>query len=53
MSYMTFPYYLPDERMTMVVMTNSGADVPATWMMMQDIARIISPNNPWPGLPKQ
>jgi len=53
MSYMTFPYYLPDERMMMVVMTNSGADVPATWMMMQDIARIISPNNPWPGLPKQ
>jgi len=53
MSYMTFPYYLPDERMTMVVMTNSGADVPGTWVMMQDIARIISPNNPWPGLPKQ
>src|SRR6267142_4732343 len=53
MSYMTFPYYLPDEQMTMVVMTNSGVDVPGTWVMMQDITRIISPNHPWPGLPKQ
>src|SRR6266496_2032697 len=53
MSYMVYPYYLPSERMTMVVMLNSGADIPGTWRMMQDIARIISPNNPWTGLPKE
>jgi D-alanyl-D-alanine carboxypeptidase len=53
LSYMAFPYYLPAERMTMVVLVNSGVDVPGTWTMMQDIARIISPNNPWPGLPKE
>ena len=50
---MTFPYYLPAERITIVVMTNSGVDVPGTWLMMQDIVRIVSPNNPWPGLPKE
>ena len=44
MSYMAYPYYLPSERITMVVMLNSGADIPGSWMMMQDITRIISPN---------
>jgi D-alanyl-D-alanine carboxypeptidase len=34
LSYMTFPYYLPAERITIVVMTNSGVDVPGTWLMM-------------------
>ena len=53
MSYMAYPYYLPAERITMVVLTNSAADVPGSWAMMQDIARIITPDNPWPGLPKQ
>jgi len=52
-SYMVYPYYLPSERMTMVVMLNSGADIPRAWMMMQDITRIISPSNVWPGLPKE
>jgi D-alanyl-D-alanine carboxypeptidase len=53
MSYMVYPYYLPAERITMVVMLNSGVDVPGSWAMMQDITRIISPNYPWPNLPKQ
>jgi D-alanyl-D-alanine carboxypeptidase len=53
MSYMVYPYYLPSERITMVVMLNSGVDIPGSWAMMQDITRIITPNNPWPGLPKE
>jgi D-alanyl-D-alanine carboxypeptidase len=53
LSYMVYPYYLPSERMTMVVMLNSGADIPGSWRMIQDITRIISPNNVWPGLPKE
>ena len=53
MSYMVYPYYLPSERITMVVMLNSGVDIPGSWAMMQDITRIISPNNLWPNLPKQ
>jgi D-alanyl-D-alanine carboxypeptidase len=53
MSYMAYPYYLPEERITLVVLINSGVDVPGSWVMIQDITRIISPNHPWPGLPKQ
>jgi D-alanyl-D-alanine carboxypeptidase len=53
MSYMAYPYYLPSERITLVVLLNSGVDVPGSWVMMQDITRIVSPNHPWPGLPKQ
>jgi D-alanyl-D-alanine carboxypeptidase len=53
MSYMVYPYYLPSERITLVVMLNSGVDIPGSWAMMQDITRIISPKHPWPGLPKK
>ena len=53
MSYMAYPYYLPSERITMVVLLNSGVDVPGSWAMMQDLTRIITPSNLWPGLPKQ
>lgn len=53
MSYMVYPYYLPSERITMVVMLNSGANIPGTWALMQKIAPLISPKHPWPGLPKE
>jgi D-alanyl-D-alanine carboxypeptidase len=53
MSYMAYPYYLPAERITMVVLLNSGVDIPGSWIMMQDITRIISPHHPWPNLPKK
>ena len=36
----------------MVVLLNLGADIPGSWMMIQEITRIISPHNLWPGLPK-
>jgi D-alanyl-D-alanine carboxypeptidase len=52
-SYMAYPYYLPDERITMVVLLNSGADIPSTWRMMGEIAPIVSPSHPWTGLPKE
>jgi Beta-lactamase len=53
MSYMAYPYYLPSEGITMVVLLNSGVDVRGSWAMMQNITTIITPNNLWPGLPKQ
>jgi hypothetical protein len=38
----------------MVVMTNSGADVPGTWVMMQDVRPDHQPETTrGPGLPKQ
>ena len=53
LSYMAYPYYLPDEGITMVVLLNSGADIPGSWAMVQDITRIVSPNQLWPDLPKE
>lgn len=53
LSYMAYPYYLPDEGITMVVLLNSGVDIPGSWTMMEDIVRIVSPNHPWPGPPKE
>jgi D-alanyl-D-alanine carboxypeptidase len=53
LSYIVYPFYLPAERITMVVLLNAGVDVPGSWALMQDITRIISPSNLWPGLPKQ
>jgi D-alanyl-D-alanine carboxypeptidase len=53
LSYMAYPYYLPAERITMVVLLNAGVDVPGSWIMIQDIARIVSPDHLWPNLPKK
>jgi D-alanyl-D-alanine carboxypeptidase len=53
LSYMVYPYYLPSDRITVVVMLNSGVDIPGSWALMQDITRIISPKHPWPNLPKE
>jgi hypothetical protein len=50
---MAYPYYLPEEQITMVVLLNSGTNIPGTWRIMQDIAAIVSPNHPWTGLPKE
>ena len=37
-----YPYYLPDERITLVVMLNSGIDIPGSWRLRQDIVPIVS-----------
>ena len=47
MSYMVYPYYLPDERMTMVVMLNSGVNIPGN---MADDAGHRPDHEPQPSL---
>jgi hypothetical protein len=37
----------------MMLTLNSGASIRQVWGLIQDITRIISPNNPWPGLPTE
>jgi hypothetical protein len=39
--------------MSYMVCLNSGADIPVTWRMMQDITGIISPGKLWTCLPKE
>jgi D-alanyl-D-alanine carboxypeptidase len=46
--YMTQPMYLPSQRMTMVVLVNSNAEVSDFVKLTQAITNIISPANPWP-----
>ena len=53
LSYMAYPYYLPAEDITMVVLLNSGADIRGSWRLIQDIAAIVSPKNPWTNLPRE
>ena len=53
LSCMIYPYYLPDEHITMIVWVNSAIDVPATWRLMQIVAPVVSPSHPWTGLPKE
>ena len=53
MSYMVYPYYLPAERTTMVVMLNTGADIPGSWKLIEDITGDRESRNRWPGLPKE
>jgi D-alanyl-D-alanine carboxypeptidase len=52
-SYMAFPYYHPDEKITLVVLANSGSlkAIKQVWTMLQDIAQIISPSHPWVAIP--
>jgi D-alanyl-D-alanine carboxypeptidase len=52
-SYMAYPYFLPSDGITMVVLLNSGVDIPGSWKLIEDIVGIVSPKNPWPNLPKE
>jgi D-alanyl-D-alanine carboxypeptidase len=52
-SYIGFPYYLPADGITMVVLANTGSHAPDAWKMIGEIVRIVRPGNPWTNLPKQ
>jgi D-alanyl-D-alanine carboxypeptidase len=51
LGYTAYPFYLPSERMTLVVLLNSSLDVLAGNTLMQEITRVIAPNNVWPDPP--
>ena len=44
---MTYPYYLPEEKMTVVMLINSNANVLGSWFMFGSIIRTVAPNHPW------
>lgn len=50
-SHVSYPHYLPGEDLTMVVLFNSGEDIYQSVRVVQEITRIIAPNNVWPDLP--
>lgn len=51
LSHVAYPYFLPSEDLTMVVLFNSGEDIYQSVKVVQEITRIISPLNLWPDLP--
>lgn len=51
LGYVTYPFYLPAQEMTLVVLLNSAIDVLDSVDLMQAITRIISPDNVWPSPP--
>jgi D-alanyl-D-alanine carboxypeptidase len=51
LGYVTYPFYLPTQQMTLVVLLNSSVDVLDSVAMMQAITRVISPDNVWPNPP--
>jgi D-alanyl-D-alanine carboxypeptidase len=46
--YITFPFYLPAEDTTLVVMYNSNANALGEIALLRDITRIITPKHLWP-----
>ena len=51
LGYVTYPFYLPDQQMTLVVLLNSSVDILDSVALMQAITRVISPDNVWPNPP--
>ena len=51
LGYVAYPFYLPDQEMTLVVLLNSAVNILESVDLMQAITRIISPDNVWPGPP--
>jgi D-alanyl-D-alanine carboxypeptidase len=50
-SHVSYPHYLPSGDLTMVVLFNSGENIYDSVRVVQEITRIIAPNNVWPDLP--
>lgn len=51
LGYVAYPFYLPSQQMTLVVLLNSAVDILDSVTLMQAITRVISPDNVWPNPP--
>lgn len=51
--YITFPFYLPARRITVVVMLNSNANVLGAVGLMRAMTKIITPRYIWPKPPPE
>lgn len=51
LGYVAYPFYLPSQDMTMVVLLNSAVDILDSVVVMQAVTRVISPDNVWPNAP--
>jgi D-alanyl-D-alanine carboxypeptidase len=51
LGYTAYPFYLPAQQMTLVVLFNASIDVFDGNALMQTITGVIAPNNVWPDPP--
>ena len=51
--FMTYPYYLPEEKMTVVMLINSNANLLGSWFMFGSIIDFVAPNHPWAKPPQE
>jgi D-alanyl-D-alanine carboxypeptidase len=51
LGYTAYPFYLPAQQMTLVVLFNGSIDVLDGNALMQAITRVIAPNHVWPNPP--
>lgn len=49
----TWPYYLPEEDVTIVVSMNTSANPLASWALYQDIVKTITPDHPFSDPPTE
>jgi D-alanyl-D-alanine carboxypeptidase len=49
--YITYAFYLPSEKKTMVLMMNASVNLLEMHRMIQEIVKVVSPSHPWPDPP--
>jgi D-alanyl-D-alanine carboxypeptidase len=50
--FITYAFYLPSEKITMVLMFNASLKLFDMAAMIKEVSKVISPNNIWPDPPK-
>ncbi|MGD9890228.1 MAG: serine hydrolase domain-containing protein [Dehalococcoidia bacterium] len=53
LGYTAYPFYLPSQQMTLVVLFNGSIDVLDGNALMQAITRVIAPHHVWPNPPSE
>ena len=51
--FTTYPYYLPEEKLTVVMLLNTSANVVEGWNLFGEVVKTITPDHPWSGIPTE
>jgi D-alanyl-D-alanine carboxypeptidase len=49
--WITYPYYLPAEKTTIVMLINSSVNVLGSWSLFGTVVNTVTPHHPWPKPP--
>jgi D-alanyl-D-alanine carboxypeptidase len=51
--FTTYPYYHPAEKMTLVLLLNTSANVVQGWSLFDSIVKTVTPDHPWSAIPTE